>query len=187
MTAVQLRRSHGRVVLACLLSLLAFWSSLLSAQLRDERAVRAAYVFNLTKYVEWAPKDNQLVIGFEGSRATGEMLKKMLDGKTSEAGPIQVLLFPSDEELKKCSILYITDPQEKRARSVLDNSEIRNLLTVGETASFARDGGMVGLVKAGDQIQVQVNLEAAQRAGIKISSRLLNLALIVHAAPSARN
>jgi hypothetical protein len=52
-------------------------------------------------------------------------------------------------------------------------------LTVGESEDFIRDGGMVGLVRDADQIQIQVNLEATQAAGLRISSRLLSLAVVV--------
>lgn len=72
---------------------LALCAALGAAQSRDERAVRAAYVFNLTKYVEWPAGKNELVIGFVGSPETGEVMQKMLDGKRSESRIIHVLLF----------------------------------------------------------------------------------------------
>ena len=156
-------------------------------QLRDERAVRAAYVFNLTKYVEWPGGGSELVIGFEGNRPTGEILQKLLDGKTSDSRLIRVLLFPSKDELKRCNVLYVTETEGKKTQALLEGLDNRNMLTVGESAEFAKAGGMVSLVKAGDQIQIQVNVEAAQRAGIKISSRLLNLAVIVDERPVREN
>lgn len=149
------------------------------AQPRDERAVRAAYVFNLTKYVEWPADRGELWIGFVGQRSNGEFLFKLLDGKMSDSRPIHVVLAPSEEELKKCSIFYVAETQHKRVQAALERASARNLLTVGEAEPFAMNGGMVGLVKVGDQIQIQVNLEVTQRAGIKISSRLLSLAQIV--------
>jgi TonB family protein len=154
-------------------------------QSQDERAVRAAYVFNLTKFVEWPPEKNELRIGFFGSTETGEFLRKMLDGRTSESRQIHMILFPSDDELQKCSMVYIADSQKKKVRATLDKLGYRNIVTVGETDWFALDGGMVGLVKVGEQIQMQVNLEATQRAGVKMGSHLLNLAVLVRSAPLA--
>lgn len=148
-------------------------------QSQDERAVRAAYVFNLTKFVEWPAEKNELQIGFFGSRETGEYLQKMLDGRTSESRQIRMILFPSDDELRKCSMVYIAEGQQKKIRATLDKLGNGNIVTVGETDSFAQDGGMVGLVKVGERIQMQVNLEATQRAGVKIGAHLLNLAVIV--------
>jgi hypothetical protein len=166
---------------------LCFCSFSSQAQLRDERAVRAAYVFNLTKYVEWPPDKRELWIGFAGSRTTGEMLQKMLEGKNSESRPIHVRMFPSAEELKKCDIYYMADPDSRLLQLWLESPDNPQALTVGEVDSFAAEGGMVGLVKVGDQMQIQVNLKATQRAGIRISSRLLSLAVIVPSQPDARN
>jgi len=154
-------------------------SALAVAQLRDERAVRAAYVFNLTKYIEWPVAGNELVIGFEGDRPTGEVFQKLIDGRTVDSRQIRVVLFPSDEELEKCHVVYLTDVEEKKTRNLLGKLGTRSVLTVGESPNFLRAGGVVGLVNSGDQIQIQVNVDAAQRAGIRISSRLLNLAVIV--------
>lgn len=153
-------------------------------QAQDERAVRAAYVLNLVKFVEWPPEENELRIGFFGSRETGEFLRKMLDGRSSESRQIHMILFPSDDELRKCSMVYIAEGQQKKIRATLDKLGNGNIVTVGETDWFAQEGGMVGLVKVGERIQMQVNLEATQRAGVKIGSHLLNLAVIVRSGAS---
>jgi len=153
--------------------LLAFGGSVLcGAQSRDERAVRAAYVFNLTKYIDWAPENHDLNLCFLGDHASGDTFQKMLDGKTSLDRTIHVLFLAPEAELDDCSVLYVTGHKHSVP-------EKRNLLTVGESEWFAQEGGMVGLVRIGDQIEVQVNVEAAQRAGVKISSRLLSVAHLV--------
>jgi TonB family protein len=173
------------MVLAWALGLVVFVPAICLPQSQDERAVRAAYVLNLTKFVEWPAGKNELRIGFFGSRETGEYLQKMLDGRASESRQIRMILFPSDDELQKCSMVYIADSQKNRIRATLDKLGYRNIVTVGETEWFAQDGGMVGLVKVGEQIQMQVNLEATQRAGVKLGSHLLNLAVLVRSGPLA--
>lgn len=159
---------------------LILWPCCASGQSRDERAVRAAYVFNLIKYVEWPSATNELTIVFIGDASTGEVMAKMLSGRTADARVIRVVLSPTDEDLRKCSLLYVAQSQPGDIRKTLDAVKGRNVVTVGEAAPFARAGGMVGLVNTGDHIQIEVNLEAAQHAGIRISSRVLDLALIVH-------
>jgi hypothetical protein len=158
-----------------------------TTQQHDERAVRAAYVFNLIKYVEWPEGHGDLLIEYIGEPATGETLQKMLDGKTSDSRTIHVLLAPHEDELAKCSIVYIADRKVSEIHKELDRLKGKKILTLGETETFTEDGGMVGLVKVDDHIQIQVNLEAAQRAGVKISSRVLSLAQIVRPAQGARN
>jgi hypothetical protein len=163
--------------------------STVGAQTRDERAVRAAYVFNLIKYVAWPAQGKELTIGLAGDAATGEVMEKLLNGRTSEGETIRVLRAPSDDEVQKCSLLYVADApagltveMRKTLDKTLDRVKGKGVLTVGETEGFARDGGMIALVNSGDHIQIEVNLEAAQSAGIRISSRVLNLATIVRTA-----
>ena len=174
--------------LACVAcALLSLLAPFLSAELQDERAVKAAFVFNLTKYVEWPHPIQELTIGFVGEGSMGETLKKVLDGKSSESRPIRVLLFPTDEQLQHCNLVYIAEPSPKKIRAALDKVQNKGVLTVGDSDSFARNGGMVGLVRTGDQIQIQVNLEATEESRLKISSRLLNLSVIVQPASAAKN
>ena len=81
--------------------------------------------------------------------------------------------------LVKCGIVYFGDASTDEIGKTLAKVEGRAVLTLGETDSFAHRGGMVGLVKADDHIQIVVNLPLMQRSGVKISSRVLNLAAIV--------
>lgn len=177
--------AHGCWILV-FLALLVPIAPVAEGQLHDERAVRAAFVFNLTKYVEWPQKTDEIVIGFLGQDQTGEMFKKMLDGKTSDSRVIRVLLSPSDQDLAGCSILYIADPS-KNVRTALDQVRGKSILTVGDTETFVREGGMIGLVTVGEQIQIQVSLETVQASRLKISSRLLNIATLVRPTAKATN
>lgn len=157
------------------------------AQLQDERAVKVAFVFNLTKYVEWPQPVQELTIGFVGDGPMGEILQKVLAGKTSEARPVRIMLLPSQEQLQRCNILYIAESSPEKIHAVLEKIHNKNVLTVGDSDSFARNGGMVGLVRKGDQVQIQVNLEATEESHLRISSRVLDLATIVRSVPGVRN
>lgn len=162
-------------------------ATIVNAQELDERAIKVAYVFNLTKYVEWPHARNQLVVGFVGDGPMGEALEKMLTGKTSNSRLIRVVLSPKDEALEQCDLVYFAYSSPKRVHAALGQLRNKSVLTVGDTESFPRDGGMVGLVRVGQQVRMQVNLDAVQRARLTISSRVLNLATVVHDPPEARN
>jgi hypothetical protein len=153
-----------------------------SAQLQDEYKVKAAFVYNLTKYIEWPQPSKGLTIGFVGKGPIGELLRQMLEGKNTDSGPIQVLLSPSDEELVRCNLLFIAYASPKEIHGVLEKVRDKGILTVGDAEGFANQGGMVGLVRIEDRVQVQINLEATQAARFKISSRLLNVSTIVRSA-----
>jgi hypothetical protein len=158
-----------------------------NAQQHDERTIKVAYVFNLTKYVEWPHSGKQLVVGFVGDGPMGEALEKMLNGKMSGSMVIRVINSPGYDVLEQCDIVYVAYSSPKNVRATLDRLRGKSVLTVGDTESFAKDGGMVGLVRSGEQVQLQVNLDAVQEAHLQISSRVLALATIVHAAAGPRN
>src|SRR5581483_2117009 len=167
---------------------LAAWLALpCAAEGHDERAVRAAYVFNLTKYVEWPETSHELVVGFIGDGPMGDILLKMLDGKLSEGRRIRVVVNPADQDLEQCNILYLGGRTNPKAHAVLDRIRDRPVLTVGESEDFLRDNGMLGLVRVGEQIQIEVNLQLAQQGHLKISSRLLNVAKIVKSGAEVPN
>lgn len=169
----------GRTSVACVVSLLSLVLVPALGQTQDERAVRAAYVFNLTRYVEWPDEKKQLTIGVLAERDTSEFLQKILDGKSADSRSLRVMLFPADNEWQDCNILYIDDTQAKNLPSMLNKLGTSKVLTVGESAAFVRDGGMVALVRSGDKIQMQLNLEAAQRSGIRLNPRLYDVARII--------
>ena len=159
----------------------------LSAQTADERAVKAAYVFNLTKYVEWTTRGNDLLICTVGDSAMAEALQKTLSGKISETRTIRVVISPEEVQLPQCQLVYVGHDASKKALASLEKMHGRNLLTVGDAESFAQRGGMIGLVRNGERIQIEVNMEAVQEAGLKLSSRLLNVAVLVHSVAARKD
>jgi len=172
--------THGPAwcVLMAVVPLLLFSSRLLRAQ-EDERAVRAAFVFNLTKYVSWPQPHNRLVLGVVGQGSMGAVLKQVLDGKVSDGRRIVVVLHPSDAELRDCDLLYVEESSQVTIRSILDRIRSRSVLTIGDADQFTRTGGMVALVRSGDQIEIHVNLDTLRGRQLEMSSRLLSLAVIV--------
>ncbi|MBA3912936.1 MAG: YfiR family protein [Acidobacteriales bacterium] len=148
------------------------------SQIQDERTVKAAFVFNLTKYVEWPEPAARLTVGVVGTGPMSDALQKILNGKISDGRPIIVLLLHSEDQVQQCHIVFVATAAHP-LRPMLDRIRDRPVLTVSDTDGFAQHGGMVGLVRQGDQIQLQVNLQAAQEAHLRISSRLLSLSTIV--------
>jgi hypothetical protein len=71
--------------------------------------------------------------------------------------------------------------------AVLQKVSHKEILTVGDWDFFTKEGGMVGLVHSGAQIQVQINEVAAGEAHLTIGSRLLHIATIVRSAPQGKS
>lgn len=151
----------------------------LNAQDLDETSIKAAYVFNLTKFVEWPRAGTKLVVGFVGDGPMGEALEKSLTGKTSGTRVIQVVLYPKSDALEQCDVIYVAYTSPKKTRATLDQLHDKSVLTVGDTESFPKDGGMVALVRKDAQVRLEINLDAVQRSRLTISSRVLSIATIV--------
>src|SRR2546423_1268821 len=88
---------------------------------QDERGVRTAYIFNLTKYVNWPPESKQLVMGVIGSRATGEFMEKLLEGRLSCSRALRFKLSPDIAELRDWNIVYLADGSAKETLAAMQN------------------------------------------------------------------
>jgi len=91
----------------------------------------------------------------------------------------------SASELHSCQILYVAKNDD--LENVLEMSSGANILTVGEGDRFAELGGVIRLRideksrRLEDRVSIglDINMTAAERASLKISSRMLKLARIV--------
>lgn len=167
------------IVLAAALLIAALIAPPARAQV-DEHAVRAAYIYNLTKYVTWPHTKGEIAIGLVGDGGMEEALMNSVNGKVVDGRRLRIIPHPATAELRRCDIVYIAEATLGRSQNVL--AELRGLptLTVGGDDHFIRAGGMIGLIRTGDQIQLEINPDAALSSGLHISSRLLNIAIIAH-------
>ena len=148
-----------------------------------EYQVKAAYLFNFAKFVEWpasafpgagAPR----VIGIIGKGPFGEAFEA-LAGRSAKGRKVQVRHVSRVDELAGCQILFIANSEKPRLREIL-GALPAGVLTVSDIKRFCNAGGMIGLVSRGDKVQFEVNLANAERAGLKVSSQMLKLAVTVY-------
>jgi hypothetical protein len=86
-----------------------------------------------------------------------------------------------DPDLRHCEIIYFSSPSASRVPQILNRTQGAYALTVGEDEEFLHRGGMLALVRSGDSLQIEVNLDSVEAEDLKISSRLLELAIVLHA------
>ena len=86
-------------------------------------------------------------------------------------------------ELKSCHILFISSSEKKHVPLILKPLKGASVLTVSETEGFAHEGGIINFLDDGKRVQLEINLDAANRARLEISSKLLSLAKIVKNEP----
>lgn len=147
-----------------------------------EYQLKAAFLFHFAKFVEW-PADafketsSPLVIGVLGDSPFGDDLEKTVRGKKLNDHPLAVQAFRSAGEVTNCHILFISTSERPRMPEIFQGLGRSSVLTVGETERFTESGGMINFVMEGNKIRFQINNVAAKQAGLKISSKLLSLAL----------
>jgi hypothetical protein len=106
-------------------------------------------------------------------------LSGMVPGKAFDGHPITFKAIPETEGAPDCHILFIPDSASRRLPALLETLKRANILTVGESDDFLELGGIINLVRKDRKIRLQVSLDAAKPAGLKISSKLLSVADVV--------
>jgi hypothetical protein len=154
-----------------------------------EREVKAAYLFNFAKYVEWPPAafpdaGAPIMIGVLGRDPFGELLEQTIAGRS--IGKRKVLVQRSERirDLKNSHILFVSSSERERLSRLPAELKGSWALTVGEMPRFL-EYGMVHFVIDNAVVRFDVNLDNAQRAGLKISARMLASARKVWSAGSA--
>lgn len=150
----------------------------------DEYAVKAAYLYNFAKFVEWpqeafATADAPLRICIVGDNPFGDALAA-LSGKTAQDHPVETRLVSAATGFGSCHIVFISGTEQGQFKTLLAKLSRLPILTVSDINAFAQAGGMIGLVEADQRIRFDINLAAARQVGLKISSQLLKLATIVN-------
>jgi hypothetical protein len=145
-----------------------------------EYQVKAAFLLNFTRFVEWPPDsfasaDSPVTICIQGKDRFGRTLDQIVEGET--AGPRRVAVERVRRPAADCQVLFISD--DDRNISAALSGSARGVLTVGEGEEFVRQGGIIAFVIENRRVRFEINQGAAAKAGIKISSRLLGIAKTV--------
>ncbi len=149
-----------------------------------EHQIKALYLFNFTRYVEW-PADSfafagaPFTIGILASPEIGEDLREITRGKSVNGREIRVLSLEEERAAKDCQMVFVGGADPSRVAETLQVTGSAAVLTVGETEDFADRGGVVNFVRQDNRVRLEINLEAARRVRLVISAKLLAVAGIV--------
>jgi hypothetical protein len=146
-------------------------------------AVKAAYLYNFGSYVEW-PSDaltaEEITIGVVGADAVVRELRGLLPGRTIENRHVQVRPLTPASSLQHVQILYIGSAPREDVASLLDSAAQRPILVITDTPDGMQRGSMINFVLEDRRVRFEISRGAAERARLKLSSRLLSVALRVH-------
>jgi hypothetical protein len=173
-----------RLAIRCTLAVVCSlpWTAPASAQEPNplEYQVKAAYLLNFARYAEWPPTafaspTSPITICLFGRDPFGRQLDETLDGRRVSGRLFRVVRSarPAGEV---CHVAFLGRASVAIREAWLQALQGEPTLTVGESADFARAGGMIGFVLADETVRFEINVDAVETAGLQISSRVLALA-----------
>lgn len=148
-----------------------------------EYALKAAFLYNFAKFMEW-PKEafpdesTPIVLCIVGEDPFGMALDSV-KGRAVRGRKTVIKRGVKPGELKKCHICFVSGSEEENLGKILAELRDRHALTVSDVEGFAQRGGVISLITVEDGIHLEINVDAAERAGLTVSSRLLKLAKII--------
>jgi hypothetical protein len=144
-----------------------------------EYQVKAAFLFNFARFVEWpgeaVVESDAFRICVVGDDPFGPLLDDAVRGKTVHDKPVEIV-HPEDIDAIRCHIAFFASSGAPALPRLLTALGGRGILTVGETEDFTRAGGVIAMRVEESKVRFDINVDAAQRAGLHVSSQLLKLA-----------
>ena len=147
----------------------------------SETDVKAAFLYNCAKFVEWpketfASESAPIQIAVIGDDEFAAKLKSLLSDKKAQGRSFEVKKLSNPQEVKNFQMVFISNSETRRLPQILDAAKKSSVLTIGETEQFLDLGGMINLFFEEAQLRFEVNADAAEKAKLVISSKLLRLA-----------
>jgi hypothetical protein len=147
-----------------------------------EYRVKAAFLLNFTKFIEWpatafADANSPFTICVLGKDPFGRALDDAVEGESFGTHKLTVRRINEPPLPQACQVLFIRATEEEL--SPILGEVGRSVLTVGEGAGFVHEGGIIAFVLDNRRVRFDINQSAAERAGLKLSSKLLSVARAV--------
>jgi len=146
-----------------------------------EQAVKAGFVYNVTKYVIWPNRvgnDEQFNLCVYGDAKLGGGLKS-LQGKLVANKPLVLRRWVKSESFESCHMVFISQGSTKEMSTLMQQVNGLPVLTISDSPDFIDNGGMVGLIRDGTRVGLEVNLKTVRASGLNMSAQLLKLAKTV--------
>jgi len=153
--------------------------------LPGEYQVKAAFLFNFAKFIEWpassfATSQSPFAICLLGQDPFGNILDDTLRGKAIGDRPIVTRRLKDKAETRSCQVVFVSSSESAHLAEIIGSMPGSKVLLVGETKGFAASGGTIEFTHEDNHVRFTINTDAADRSGLKFSSKLLALAKIVH-------
>lgn len=150
-----------------------------------QRDVEAAYLYQFGNFVQWPPRKANLDLPATfsvcvlGEDPFGSVLEKTLSGARLNGLPMAARRIASVRDASRCEILFISNSHAGDLDADLAAVRDTPVLTVSDIPDFVSRGGMIQFLLIDNRVRFEINLSSAQRAGLRLSSQLLKVAVAV--------
>jgi hypothetical protein len=157
----------------------------LAAVALTEYELEAEFLYHVGWFVEWPATTVQasaptFIIGVLGANPFGGVLNDVMRGKTIHERPVVIKYYQRVEEAVFSHVLFISTAEELRLAAILAVLGRTSVLTVSDMERFTERGGMIVLRLVDRKVHFDINMDATESVGLKLSSQLLRLAKIIH-------
>ena len=152
-----------------------------------ERRVKAAFLYRFTEFITWpegalpAP-DRPFVIAVIGPEALVDELRQVVAGRAVQGRPVEIRRLSDETGLLGENIIFVSDGERRRLPQVV-RAAPREALIVTESDGALSLGSIINFVLVDGRIRFEIALDAAERRGLRLSSRLLAVAQTVRTGP----
>ena len=148
-----------------------------------EYQIKAALIFKFAQYTEWPAKafandSDPIIVATVGPDPFGGSLEAVIAGKSIGNHPVVVQHFPDADHLGRCHVLFVARSELDQMPAILQHLSQSPVLTAADSNGFCESGGILQFFLEDQKIHFEINTDALDRSGIKISSRLLKLAKV---------
>ncbi|MBC8097759.1 MAG: YfiR family protein [Akkermansiaceae bacterium] len=149
-----------------------------------EYQVKAAFVYNFMKFVEWPAKrfdhtNSPLIIAVAGKSPMFDTLALAIKGRRMNGRELLLKQVATPEAARAAHVLFVAAGQDEQLDGWLREMAGSSVLTVGESETFGKRGGMINFLLESDKVRFEINLDSANGEGLQISAQLLKLATTV--------
>ncbi len=146
--------------------------------------VKAAFIYNLGNFVkwpevQWSDDSDAFVILVFGNDDIANNLEILTRGERIQGHPVIIRRASSVNDLGACNIVFVGASKINEWPQIKEACNGKSILTVGDSEAFIKEGGMINLARRERRIHLEINIDAATRANLRLNSRLLKIARIV--------
>ena len=151
------------------------------AEALKEYELKAAFLYNFTKFIEWPTNRFQdakapFVVAVAGSSPCTAELEKIAKERKVNGRPLIIKTVKTPEAARDAHVLFVPTSENARLKEWLPSMQGAGVLSIGESEPFLKEGGILNFVLAEEKIRFDLNIDQAEAAGLRVSAQLQKLA-----------